>query len=147
MGLRIAEIDQETITKQLSDMSIVALDNFGTHSLICPHHFPVLFGIELGGQLGGINEVTEHDRELAAFGFWRTRYGWLSFHRSALVFSPDFLLSRLNDGGRRSRACFTSPDQHSPVLISGKLVDFDEFVFQRLKSLIVQVELNFECSI
>src|SRR5262249_25459553 len=47
MCLGIAEIDEETITEQLSDMPIVAPDNFGTHLLIRPYHVPVLFGVEL----------------------------------------------------------------------------------------------------
>src|SRR5215471_18140650 len=128
-------------------MPIVALDNVGTHPLICTHYVTPVFWVELAGKTSGVHQITEHHRELTAFGFWRTRFGWRSFNRSSLVFSPDFLLSRLNDGGRRGRACFTSPDQHSSVLLSGKLVDFNEFVFQRLKSLVVQVELDFKCSI
>ena len=49
-------------------MSIVALDHFGTHLLICPHHIPVVFGIESAGECGGVHQVAEHDGELAAFG-------------------------------------------------------------------------------
>src|SRR5262245_30351890 len=119
-------------------MPIVALDNFSTDPLVCTDHVTPVFRVELAGKLGRVHQIAKHHGELAAFGFWRTRFGWWSFNRNSLVFSPYFLLSRLNDGGLRSRACVTSPDQHSPVLISGELVDFDEFVFQCLKSLIVQ---------
>ncbi len=48
-------------------MSIEALDDFGTHLLIRTDHVPVLFGVELGGECGGIDQVAEHHRELAAF--------------------------------------------------------------------------------
>jgi hypothetical protein len=76
MSVGIAKIDEETISEQLSDMSIVTLDNVGTHPLICTHHIPVLFGVELGGETSGIDQVTEHDRELTTFGFWYARFGW-----------------------------------------------------------------------
>ena len=54
-------------------MPIVALDNFGTHPLIRTHHVPILFGVELRGQLGGIDQVAEHHRELPSFRFRRRR--------------------------------------------------------------------------
>src|SRR6516162_9408250 len=67
MGVGIAEIDKQTVTKQLGDMPIVALDNFRTNRLIRTDHIPVLFGVELGGEVGGIHEVAEHHRELPSF--------------------------------------------------------------------------------
>jgi hypothetical protein len=72
---RIAKVDQQTIAKVLGDMPIVALDNFRTRRLICPHHFPVLFGIKLGGKFRGVHEITEHDGELATFSFRYTMLG------------------------------------------------------------------------
>src|SRR5215475_10732364 len=69
MGVGITEIDEQPVTKQLSDMPIVALDYFGTLSLICPHHIPVLFRIELAGESSGVHEVTKHHGELTAFRF------------------------------------------------------------------------------
>jgi hypothetical protein len=47
MSVRVAEIDEQPVTKQLGDMPIVALDDVGTHSLIYTHHIPILFGVEL----------------------------------------------------------------------------------------------------
>src|SRR5215831_2986350 len=67
--LRVAKIDQETIPQELGNMSIVALDNVGTHPLICTHHVPVLFGVKLGGQGRRFYDVNEHDGELTAFRF------------------------------------------------------------------------------
>ena len=51
-------------------MSIVALDNFGTHPLICTHHVTPVFRIELRREFSGIDQVAEHDGQLAAFSFW-----------------------------------------------------------------------------
>src|SRR5262245_26605987 len=63
--LGIAEIDKQTVTEQLSDMPIVALNNFRTHLLIRTYHCSVIFGIELRRKFGGIDQVTEHHRELS----------------------------------------------------------------------------------
>jgi hypothetical protein len=76
VSLGIAKIHQEPIPKELSDVSIKALDDLGTDAMIGTHHIPVLFRIELGGEFRGINQVTEHDGKLAPFGFGRMWYGW-----------------------------------------------------------------------
>src|SRR5262249_42243263 len=76
MGLGIAEVHEETIAEELGDMPIVALDNLGTHPLICTHHLPVLFGIESAGECGGIDQIAEHHRELTAFRVRRSRANW-----------------------------------------------------------------------
>jgi hypothetical protein len=70
MGMGIAEVHQETITEELGDMSIVALDNVGTHPLICTHHVTPVFRVELRRQFRGIDQVAEHDGELTTFGVW-----------------------------------------------------------------------------
>jgi hypothetical protein len=75
MGVGIAKVDQETIPEQLGDMPIIALDNVGTNPLIRPDDFSILFRVELGGEFGGIDQVTEHDGELATFGFGYTMLG------------------------------------------------------------------------
>jgi hypothetical protein len=90
MGDRVAEVHEEPVTKQLSDMAIVALDNLGTHLLICPHHVTPVFRVELRGQFGRIDQVTEQHSELAAFGVGRTwdlssSGGWDIRHRWRLV--------------------------------------------------------------
>jgi hypothetical protein len=76
MGLRIAKVHQESIPEQLSDMPIVALDNLGTHPLICTHHVTPIFRVELRGQFGGIDQVAEYDRELPSFSVWGMRCWW-----------------------------------------------------------------------
>src|SRR6516162_3825826 len=50
MCLGIAEIDKQPVTEQLSDMPIVALNNFSTHLLIRPYHVTPVFGVKLGGE-------------------------------------------------------------------------------------------------
>ena len=47
MCLGIAKVHEETIPEQLGDMSIIALDDFGTDALIRTDHVPVVFGVEL----------------------------------------------------------------------------------------------------
>ena len=51
MGLRIAKIDEETITQELGNVSLKTLDDFSTRRLIGSDHVPVLFWVELAGQL------------------------------------------------------------------------------------------------
>jgi hypothetical protein len=69
----ITKVHQKSIPKELGDMPIVSLDDFRTSRLIGTDNFPILFGIELGGQFRGVHEVTEHHRKLSPFGFW---YVW-----------------------------------------------------------------------
>src|SRR5262249_40249388 len=68
MSYRKAEVDQETIAQELSDMPIVALDNVGTHSLICTDHVTPVFRVELRGQFRGVHQIAKHDGELTTFG-------------------------------------------------------------------------------
>ena len=46
MGVGIAKVDQESITQELGDMSIIALDHCGTRLLIRTDDFSILFGVE-----------------------------------------------------------------------------------------------------
>ena len=54
-------------------MSLKALDDLSTGSLVGAHHLPQIFGIELAGERGRIHQVTEQHGELAAFGL----RGWV----------------------------------------------------------------------
>src|SRR5262245_27106773 len=65
----IAKIDQETIAKILGDVTLIALNHPSTGGLIGTNHVPVVFGIKLAGELGGVHEVTKHDGKLTAFSF------------------------------------------------------------------------------
>ena len=51
MGVGVAKIDKQPVTEQLSDMPIVALDDFRTNPLIRTDHVTPVFRIELRCQL------------------------------------------------------------------------------------------------
>src|SRR5262250_145882 len=59
MGLGIAIVHQEPVTKKLSNMSIKTGDDLGADLLIRTHDLPILFGVELAGEFGGIDKVAE----------------------------------------------------------------------------------------
>ena len=69
MGRRIAKVHQQAIAQMLRDMPFIAADHDGTGVLIGAHHFAVLFGIKLFGELSRADKVTKHDRQLPAFAF------------------------------------------------------------------------------
>src|SRR5215470_11263276 len=79
MGLGIAKIHQETITQELSNVSVKTLDDFRTRRLIRTDDFSIIFRVELRRQLGGIDQITEHHGELAAFRFGYTRFSWRKY--------------------------------------------------------------------
>src|SRR5262249_429226 len=74
MGVGIAKVDEQAVTERLGDMSIVALDNFGTNLLKGPDYVSVLFGIELAGQFGRVHQIAKHDGQLATFSVWGVRF-------------------------------------------------------------------------
>src|SRR5204863_7358533 len=73
MGAGIAKIHEQPIPEQLGDMSIVALDNVGTHPLIGTHHVTPVFRVELSRQGGGFHEVTKYHGQLSTFSFGSMR--------------------------------------------------------------------------
>jgi hypothetical protein len=75
MCLGIPKIDEESIPKELSDVSFIASNYLRTGGLVGTDHFPVVFRVELGGELGGIDQVTEQHRELTAFSVRGLRRG------------------------------------------------------------------------
>jgi hypothetical protein len=128
--LRIAKIDQEPISKELGDVSLIALDDLGTGSLIGTDHVPILFRVELAGEYGRVHQITKQHGELAAFGLRGLgrddtgcdgtrsgvlRPGWQLRHRGARRW-----------GGRSA----TRPDQDPAVLIAGDLLRVEEFVLE-----------------
>src|SRR5262245_20509042 len=82
MGHGIAEVDQESITQMLGNVTFMVLDDVGAGLLIALHHFPQLFWIELCRERGGAHQVTEHHRELTALGLGsaRGKGTWRSGH-------------------------------------------------------------------
>src|SRR5262249_52022662 len=120
MRLGIAEIDKQTIAKELSDVSFIALDDFSADVLVCPDNLPILFGVELGGELGGIDQVTKHQGQLSSFSVAKRRgrrarfdlRGWLSLDSRRLCCLRHLSSDCLGGGS------FTRPYEHLPVLIS-----------------------------
>jgi hypothetical protein len=66
--LRTAKVDQQAIAQVLRHMPGKALDNVHTSGLVGLNHLAEVFGIEPPRQVGGVGEVTEQHRELAASG-------------------------------------------------------------------------------
>src|SRR4030095_13875805 len=105
--------------------------------LIRSDDFAILFGVELGGELRGVHEITEHHGELPSFSLRSLR---------SLLFLDSRLLGWLSRarGHGLGRCSFTRPHEHLPVLISGELVDFDEFILQDVQGGVIEFELKFE---
>jgi hypothetical protein len=124
-------------------------DNLSTDPLICTHHFPVLFRVELRGEFRGVHKVTEHDRELTAFGL----KGGGGHSARCRLGKGSFLGWRLGDvyGGMWQRGgqyrSATCPHQHTTVLIPGDLLRVEEFILEGLKGVVIQVELHLQCPI
>ena len=54
-------------------------------------------------------------------------------------------LVRRTRGGRNSRGtCFSGPHQHAAIVVDRKVVDLDQLLFEDLKSLLIQMELERE---
>jgi hypothetical protein len=109
-------------------MPIKAGDHLGAGVLIGPHHLAQIFWIELAGESGRVDQVTEQHRELAAFGVWK---------RS----------SRGDSGsGARRGMCRSSagPDQDSAILIYGQLFGVNEIFLEVLQQVVIELEAAFE---
>src|SRR6266849_4939299 len=128
VSLGIAKVDKQSIPKELGDIPIIALDNFGTNPLICTYHVPVLFWVELRGQFGGIDQVTKHQGQLSSFRVAKRRYRRERYNLRGWLFLSSRLsccLSRLRDEG----GCFRSvpsPHEHSAIFIRGELLCLDD---------------------
>jgi hypothetical protein len=139
----VAEVDEQPIPEILRDMPLKAGDYLGTDLLIGPHHLTQVFGIELARERGGIHQITEQHGELAAFGF-RGRHGGWGGQQSRGVCVPCSLLRRWWGGGNRRRTRFPSPHQHSSVLFDREVVDLNQFLFEGLQGLVIQMKLELQ---
>src|SRR5712691_128993 len=84
--LGIAKIEEKPIPEQLGDMPIIALNDFRADLLIRTDDFAILFGVELRGQFGGIDQVTKHQGELPSFRVGSRRCSRTGFNqRGGLV--------------------------------------------------------------
>jgi hypothetical protein len=69
MGHGITKIDEQAVTEVLGNVPLVAVDDLGRGFLIGPYDLAQVFRIEFAREVGGAHQVTEHHRQLAAFGF------------------------------------------------------------------------------
>jgi hypothetical protein len=144
MRLRIAKVDQQAIAQILGDMPGKALDDVHTGGLVGADDFAQVFGVELPRQGGRVGEVAEHHRELAAFGLRGKRCGCRRGNVRRVVALRYGLLRRARGG--RSRHCtrFSGPHQHAAIVVDREVVDLDQFLFEGLKRLLIQLELQLE---
>src|SRR4029450_9242505 len=63
-----AKVDEDTIAEQLGNMAVIALDHLDAGGLVRPHHVAVVFRVEALGQLGRLDQVTEHHGEVTPRG-------------------------------------------------------------------------------
>jgi hypothetical protein len=122
MGLRVAKVDEQSVTKILGDLARKALDNLRTGGLVGVDHRQEIFRVELAGECRRVHEVADHDRNLAAFGFWGSQRRW-----------GDVLRWRWHvlTGWRRGRrARSLVPHQDAPLLVNGQPLSVDEFGFE-----------------
>src|SRR5262245_38269007 len=71
---RVAEVDEQAVAEVLGNIPLIAGDHLGTGLLIGAYHLAQVFGIELTGEAGRVDQVSEEHRELAPLGFreWRS---------------------------------------------------------------------------
>src|SRR5437879_5669795 len=119
MGLGIAKVHQKSIPQELGNMSLIALDDFSTSSLIGTHHLPVLFRIELAGEFRGVHEVTKHYRELPTFRVGRRRGSKARGDLRGGLLLGCKRLCRLSYF-RSDCLGIADPDENSVILIDGK---------------------------
>jgi hypothetical protein len=76
MGLGIAKVHEESIPKELGNVTVIASHHLCTGGLIGTDHLPVLFGVELAGESCRVHQITKHHGQLATFGVGSGRANW-----------------------------------------------------------------------
>jgi len=69
VGFWVTEINKQPVTNVASDVTLVAVYYLSAGVLILRQQRVQFFWIETLGEGGGAHQVTEHNRELTAFGF------------------------------------------------------------------------------
>jgi len=146
MGLGIAEVHQESIPQELSNVTVIASNHLNAGDLISTDHVPVVFGIELAGECGRIDEITKHHRELPSFRVGRCRREKCNLRRRL------FLHSRLLCGLSRLRGDFlstcrvASPDETLAFVLSDR-VHVKDFLLQVVEVVVIEVKTSLEGTI
>jgi hypothetical protein len=139
MGVGIAEVHEEPIPEQLSNVPVIASNQLRTGGLVGTDHVPVVFGIELAGEFGGIDQVAEHDRELPSFRVGRRRCSRTGFNQRGVLFLGGRRLCYLSRrrGCGRGFCSVPSPHEHSAIFIRGELLCLDDLRFEGFEILVV----------
>jgi hypothetical protein len=155
---RRTEQRHKTVTQELIDGALVPM-NFAKRQLekAIQQRMHVLWTNTLGYS-SGVGKIAEQDGDLFAFPFEgatrrqdflgqvrrgvRKRFAFLSCGRRR-----DWFWSRLNWRCRLSWLCVTSPDEDSIILIHRQFFGINEFVFHRLKMVVIEIEPHLEGSV
>jgi hypothetical protein len=106
------------------------------------YHVPVLFGVELGRESGGIDQITEHDGQLPSFRVGR-RCSRTGFSQRGGLFLGGKRLCCLRH--LRSDCLYvTDPDENSVILVDGKSFYLNQVDFQVFDVLIINIEATLE---
>src|SRR5262249_10534965 len=108
MCVGVPKVHQQSIAQELSNVTVKTSDNLGANLLIRPYHVTPVFWVELGGQFGRVHQISEHDRQLPSFSFWRMRGGAWDFARTGVLCQAAFLLYRWLWGEGRFHFHFAS---------------------------------------
>jgi hypothetical protein len=146
VGLRIAKVDQQSITEILGNMPRKALDDLGTGGLIGPDDLPVVFRVKLARKRRGIDHIAKHDGNLAAFGLRPVRD---SLYRCGLERGsrPGMrVVHCLGSGwdGLWQRSCIACPDEDAALLIHRQAFRVYHFLFEAFEIRVIQVETQLE---
>jgi hypothetical protein len=117
VGMGITEVDQESISEGLGDISLEGSDRLGTGGLVGLNHLSEFFGIELFGKGCRSHQVTKHHCELATLGFGFSSLGRYGSSIHGLVFLLGYLpicLGRIGDWSLSGERCATLTTESKP---------------------------------
>src|SRR5262249_15318350 len=123
-------------------MPLKVLDDLSTGGLIGPDDFPVVFWVQLAGKRGGIDHITKHDSDLAAFGLrpvrgslcrWGLERG--SRQGMRVVHSLGDWWGKVRQGSR-----IGCPDEDFAFLIHRQAFRVYHFLFEAFEIRVIQVE-------
>jgi hypothetical protein len=130
------EVDEEAITEILGDMPLKAGGHLRAGVLIGSYHLPQVFGVQLTGQAGGVHEIAEQDRELAAFGL---RRGWSRWSGG--------LGRRLRRGLERWRWRSVPRPHQTTTIVDHLGISVEQRVFEILEVVLVEGKLALQGAI
>ena len=142
--LRIAKIDQDSVTHVTSDESLVVLDRFPATVLESGNDVAQIFRIHLGGEGRGSDQIAKHYRELPALGLRRVcGQRFIRFQRSLGGRLGKLLWLNLRcDRGVRLRADpLPGPYESRFFLLDREPPTYHQLIAKVRKLLVIQAEL------